>query len=567
MKINGYEIALSEKKLDDIFKNQTVQFKMIDKKHEQYVNLPGNDKKALNLLVKAAKEMNMVAMEQDHHMNICQFNALKKAAKTSSHAKKALRFFKMFMGVEGVNGKDPKPIELFKNISATTGRNFYPADLTVEEFHAILEKMLKEKKYQQVENILKNRTMVRRNNDELIAIDYTVYFAKEFGKIAKHLTDAAKLVTDKNFAKYLEAQALALLENNENLDANADKLWAKLQNCNLEFTISRESYDDKMTPSVFSNDKLLKKLQKLNISPNTKDMIGIRVGIANKDGTDLILKFKSLMPKLAKLMPFAEKYEQCIKQDNKQTMIDADIVYLAGDYAQCRGGLTLAQNLPNNDKLATKLGYGRRNVYHRQVRMTNDENKVRKTLNSLVEKHLHPYFDNNTDHLFVIGHENGHSFGPNNQYQKSLGIYASIMEENKADLVSVVMMPEYVKAKVISEEELKKTYVTWCVRRLLLNAKPTFELPHRNAELMHFNYLLEKGAVSFNKKLDINFDKLHDALSLMLTETIEIQLSKSAKKAKQFIEKYTQWTPMHEKIAKTQQKNGFKPYKQLKLYF
>ena len=43
------------------------------------------------------------------------------------------------------------------------------------------------------------------------------------------------------------------------------------------------------------------------------------------------------------------------------------------------------------------------------------------------------------DHPFTIGHENGHSLGPKEGCE-ALGKYKSIIEENKADMVSLAMI-------------------------------------------------------------------------------------------------------------------------------
>ena len=143
-------------------------------------------------------------------------------------------------------------------------------------------------------------------------------------------------------------------------------------------------------------------------------MLGVRVGIVNQEGTDLIMQFKEHMSELADLMPLKERYSQNVSKDCdiKQTMVDVDLVALTGDYAQCRGGITTAQNLPNNDKLAVKTGGGRRNVYHRQVRQSADMKKYGEILQRMVAPELHRYFDVEVDHLFVIGHENAHHFLP-----------------------------------------------------------------------------------------------------------------------------------------------------------
>ena len=62
-------------------------------------------------------------------------------------------------------------------------------------------------------------------------------------------------------------------------------------------------------------------------------------------------------------------------------MVDADIIYFSGDYLKNCGAITIAQNLPNNDKLSVIKGNGRRNVYHRQVRNSIDDERITKILN------------------------------------------------------------------------------------------------------------------------------------------------------------------------------------------
>ena len=570
MKINGYKINYSEKDLDKKINAETIAVELISKSHAGYKSLKDNDKKALEHLVKASDHINDVSLEQDHHQNLAMKKALEKEASKSSHAKKSLQLFNFLNGVEGTNGIDKKPIEIFKGIKGFDGRNFYPTDLSTKEFHKILEKMLKLGKNKEVKNILSARTMVRRHKDELIAIDYTKYFEKDFSLAAKELEQASKLVSSKMFKDYLQKQAKALLKNDENLDKEADITWAKMQDTDLEFTLSRENYDDKMTPTVFSNKKLSALLEKNKIEATSKDMIGARVGIINKEGTNIILKFKECMKELSILMPHSKRYKQSIgKNDLKQTMVDVDIVSLKGDYAQARGGLTVAQNLPNNDKLSVKSGGGRRNVYHRQIRQTTDKEKLSKILNTLVQKPLHKLYNQEADHLFVIGHENGHSLGPDSSYQNSLGIYKHIVEELKADVISLAFMPEYVKTKVITPTTLKEIYASVIIGRLFLKAKPQQCLPHRVADLIIFNYLLKDKAICFDKakKLDIDFDKIEKSLQNLLSETIETQLSKSPKTAKTFIDKYSAWSSISNYIAKTNQKLGIKPYKDIRRHF
>lgn len=564
MKINGFSLKYSAPELKQKVSKQMRKIVLIDENNEAYKNLSDGDKKALKYLVNAARIINDVALEMDHPMNLVQKQALEVAAEKSPYAANALKLFNSLNGVAGSNGVDKEPVEIFEGIHQYEGRNFYPTDLSSAELRQILNQMLDENKIAEVKNILSARTMVRRDGKYLKAIDYTEYFADEFSEIANELECAAHFTTDELFKDYLGWQAQALLQNNPEMDILADKHWAEMQTTPLEFTLSRENYDDKLTSTLFSDKALCARFEKHGIQPVPKDMLGIRVGIVNQKGTELLLKFKEEMLKLAALMPLCNKYEQNVggKKGLKQTMVDADIVALTGDYALCRGGITTAQNLPNNDKPSLARGGGRRNVYHRQVRQSGDKKKTKKILEALVAPELHKYYNSESDHLFVIGHENGHSLGPDSTYQTALGIYHHIIEEHKADMISATMMPEYVKAGIITEEQLKSIYLTWIVKRHFMIAFPQDREAHRMADLIEYNFLYDYGAFWFDKdkKLHIDFDKMQSGSRRLLEKIIEVQLSKSPEFAKEFVDKWTTWGKMSQYIADFKQSLGIKPY-------
>ncbi len=571
MKINGYEIALSEDDLTHKIEHETIDINLIDENFAGYKALSDGNKKAFHHLINAAKLFNDIFLEQDHKMNLAQKEALEEKAPSSSHAAKALEFFNFYNGIEGLNGIDKTPVELFKGLKGFAGRNFYPEDLTAEELQNILIEMLNAGEIDEVRKILSVRTMVRRQGNRLKAIDYTEYFAKEFSDIANQIELAAHYTDDEALKDYLGWQAQALLQNNDDMDMLADKHWAVLQDCPLEFTIGRENYADELTGTVFDNPSLSTLLQQHKIEVNAKDALGVRVGIVNKEGTDLILRFKDNLPKLAELMPLKDQYTQSFKsgEEIKQTMVDVDLAALTGDYAAARGGLTIAQNLPNNDKTAVKTGGGRRNVYHRQVRQTADEERTKKILDLLVQPQLHKYYDAEAEHLFVIGHENGHSLGPDSSFQSALGSFKHIIEEHKADVISLAMMPHCADMGIIDKETLKKVYLTHVVSGFFLKAEPNLSLPHRVGDLMQFNYALQHDAISFddNGKLAIDFERFAGVMSQLLEETIAIQLSKSPEKAKSFVDQYAVWGEHSRRIADIQTQLGIKPYKRIKMHF
>lgn len=571
MKINGYELALSEQDLEHKLNEECLAVEMVSPDFDGYKNLSEGNQKALRHLIRAGEIFNDVFLEQDHPLNLMQKKALEEAAPHSRHAELALRFFNSLNGVEGLNGIDKEPVELFKGIKGRPGRNFYPEDLEPDEFHEILIRMLRAGKVDEVRRILSVRTMVRRDGKNLKAIDYTEYFEKAFSDAANEIELAAHYTDDAPLKDYLGWQAQALLQNNEDMDMLADKHWAILQKTPIEFTIARENYADELTPTVFDNPELAQLLEENNIEVNAKDSLGVRTGIVNQKGTELLLKFKEHMKELAELMPYKERYRQTISSaaELKQAMVDVDLTDLQGDFAAVRGGITTAENLPNNDKLSVKMGGGRRNVYHRQVRQCVDKDKERQILERLVAPEFHRYYDDEALHLFVIGHENGHSLGPDSSYQSALGAYAHTIEEHKADVISVTFMPEYVKLGVIDEKTLKKVYTTWVAGSLFLRAEPNPSLPHRVADLIQFNYLLTHGAISFddNGKLHLDFNKFPAVMHALLDETITVQLSKSPQTAKAFIDKYAVWGEQSQRIAEVHASLGLKPYKVIKRYF
>ena len=65
--------------------------------------------------------------------------------------------------------------------------------------------------------------------------------------------------------------------------------------------------------------------------------------------------------------------------------------------------------------------------------------KIKKRLNAILDPKFHELYYEDADHWFTIGHENAHSLGPKDG-DAGLGKYRNIIEENKADMVSLSML-------------------------------------------------------------------------------------------------------------------------------
>ena len=543
-----YQLNLSIEELEKrTNKDYLIRKPMLDIDAPEYKVLEKGDKDALKHLVIAANYANIIYMKQDNEHNIPFKEYLEKEISTGNKKAELTKIlFDAQLGIIGIDSESKKVI-LMKDAEEKDGKAFYPSDLSKEELHKILKTMLKDGEKNEVQRILNQRSIVKRDGDKLKGVDYTLEFKKEFEGIANELEAAAKVSTNKDFNEYLHLQAKALRENNPMLDAQADRKWASLQDTPLEFTISREQYADLLTGTVIEDEELKKLLEENGINPVSKDSIGIRVGIVNKKGTEDLLKIKKYLPLMAENMPLKEKYEQNIssEEDNLQTMVDVDIISLRGDEGSYRGGITIAQNLPNNDKLSLTIGGGRRNVYHRQVRTSNTPEAIerrQKRLNATLNKDLHKYYNPEADHWFTIGHENVHSLGPKSGTE-ALGKYKNIIEENKADMGSIALLDCLTKAGVYTEEEKKQILVTFAAN-CFLKAKPELSKAHRVRTVMQGYFFIKENAIEITNDgiINVNIEKIIPTANKMLTEIIEVQLSQDFSRGEKFINDYFHWT-------------------------
>jgi hypothetical protein len=551
-----YEFGLDIPELEKRTSYEYINNKVLLKPDSpEFLSLAEGDKQALKYLVKAGEILEKINLQIDDHHNLPFKKFLEEEVKKNN--KQAILTKVLFDAQKGINALDrlSNKIHLAKGITNKPGIGVYPEDLTTEEFHKILIKMLNEKKIEEVKTILNQRSIVIRDGEYLKGIDYIDYFKEDFSKIADELEKASKVSTNKDFNEYLELQAKALRKADPMLDAYADKKWAELQDTPLELTLTRENYEDELTGTFIENEELKNLLNENKINPVPKDCLGLRVGIINKQGTENLISIKKYLPLLAKNMPFNNEYEQKIsdEKDNKQTMVDVDLVMLAGDCGTYRAGITLAENLPNDDKLSLTIGGGRRNVFHRQIRFVSDKKKLQDQLDEILDKDQHKFYDREADHWFTIGHENTHSLGPNKPNNK-LGKYSHIIEENKADMGSLAFLDLLTKEGYFNEE-LKNQIIVTAVVDTFLKVKPKLSQAHRVRTVMQNYYLFKKGAYDIKDgKIHVNIDKVVSAAFDMLSEIIRVQIDDDFNKGEKYVTDYFIWTDEMQLIGDKLQK-------------
>ena len=545
----NFELFYSEEELKERTSPQKLTpYKMLDVDSKEYQELSLKDKKVLEHLVKASDAFEDVYKKLDDSQNLEFERFLNTEIKNGNNRAKLTK--KLYDAQRGIFARDAlgNPISLIKNLEKNPARGVYPQDLNIEEFHKILIKMLNEDKVEEVKNILNQRSIVVRDGENLKAIDYTEAFKKEFSLAAEELEKAAEITEDENFKEYLLLQAKALRKNDSWLDCEADKKWATLQNTTLEFTLSRESYDDKMTPSVVSNKELKMLLDEKGIIPYAKDNLGARVGIVDKAGTEYLLKIKEYLPYLASKMPYNSKYSQTVTKDSNMSMADVDIVHVSGDKARYRGGISLASILPNPDKLSVKNGGGYRAVYLKQMRDAKYSEEIEEKLKALLSREYRKYFSPKALHDFTILHENMHSLGPKENFD-SLGNYKFIIEEHKADMAAIVMLDELKKIGFYTEEQQKEILTSWIFGYIKPGAD--FSNAHTTRNIMQHNYLIKNGAIVFDSfgKVKVIFMRVTECAREMLNKAIRIQLSGDPQRAKEYIDNYAVFSKELETLA------------------
>lgn len=551
-----FEFNLSMDELEKrTHKDYLMTKKMLKADAPEYLELAEGDKKALKHLVKAAYILEKINMQIDCHHNLEFKDFLEREiSKGNKQAELTKILFDAQKGINAIDTMSTK-INLAKGIKEFPGKGVYPEDLSKEEFHQILTNMINNGKIDEVKKILTQRSVVERNGDELVGTDYIDKFKDDFSKMADEIEKASQTSTNADFNEYLKLQAKALREANPMLDAYADRKWATLQDTPLEFTITRENYEDEMTGTIVENKELSALLEKHGISPIPKDFLGGRVGIVNKKGTHALLAIKEYLPTLAKNMPFADEYEQNISTDTdaKQTMVDVDLVAVTGDVGEYRGGITLAENLPNDDKLSLTIGGGRRNVYHRQIRFISDIKKLQERLDEILDIEQHQFYLDEADHWFTIGHENAHSLGPKKACE-TLGKYRNIIEENKADMGALAFVDLLTELGMYTEEQRKQIIVT-TIADNFLKSKPTMSQAHRVRTVMQNKYFAERGAYDIiDGKIHVNIDKVVPIAKEMLAEIIRIQIEGDFDKAEKYVLDNFVWTDNMELIAQKLQK-------------
>ena len=159
-----YELGLSHTELiDRTSKEKFGTIKLLSVESPEYQNLAEGDKIALKHLVKAANIIGEINMKLDDENNIPFRKYLEKEIKKGNKDAELTKI--LFDGQRGAFAQDMEfnHFSLIKGMTQSKGKGVYPRDLSIAEFHSILEKMIKNGHTEEVAKILNQRSVVIRD--------------------------------------------------------------------------------------------------------------------------------------------------------------------------------------------------------------------------------------------------------------------------------------------------------------------------------------------------------------------------------------------------------------------
>lgn len=478
-------------------KRMRARFAPVKLKHNES-GLSAGDRQALPKLLEAAGILNYVFMDQLWSGNRALYEKLRKDS--SPLGTERLHYFWLNKGpwsdLDGHTAFLPGVPE-----RKPPGANFYPEDMTREEFEA-WAKALPAAERGQAEGFF---TVIRRNRGRQLAMTpYSQAHAADLGKAAGLLREAAGLTDNASLERFLTLRADAFLSNDYYA---SDLAWMDLD-APLDITIG---------PYETYNDELF----------GYKAAFEAYVTIRDDQETGRLADFASRLQEIEDHLPIDARYRNP-KLGAAAPIRVVNEVVAAGDGAH--GVRTAAFNLPNDERVVNEKGAKR-------VMLKNiQEAKFQNVLIPIAARVLAPAARERLsfDYFFmhILAHELSHGIGPHQiqvggrattPRQEMKELYSAI-EEAKADVTGLFMM-QYLFDHGLAhppaaEPELYTTFLASAFRSLRFGLTDA----HGKGMAMQFNYLFDKGAfvanpdgtfaVDFGKIKAAVRDLAHDLLML-----------------------------------------------------
>jgi len=386
------------------------------------------------------------------------------------------------------------------------GANFYPVDMTKEEFEAFND-LNKKSLY----------TVIRRNEDgTLRSVWYHEAYAEQLKKASDLIKQAAALAEDAGLKKYLELRAEALLTSQYQ---PSDFAWMEMRNSNIDFVVGPiENYEDALFgyKAAFESYILI------------KDPIW----------SARLVKYAAMLPDLQRGLPVKDEYKTEIPGADAD-LNAYDVVYYAGD---CNAGSkTIAINLPNDEEV--QLQKGSRKLQLKNAMQAKFDKIMVPIADLLIDpaqrKHVtfNAFFEN------TMFHEVAHAMGVKNTIngngpaRTALKEMYSSIEEGKADIMGLYLVTKLYEMGELTEGEVMDNYVTFFAGTFR-SSRFGAASAHGKSNMMRFNFFKEEGAFTRNEEgiYTVDFEKTKAAMEKLVQRIIYIQGDGDYDAAKQWVE-------------------------------
>ena len=463
--------------------------------------LSENQKKMIPLLIEAAEAMDKVFWmeaygDKSELMDMIEDPQVRRYAEINYGPWDRLEENEAF--IEGV-GEKP------------AGANFYPEDITKEEFEA-WDSEAKDDLY----------TLVKRDDSgNLMTVPYHEAFAEQHKLASEKLKAAAELAEDPGLKKYLNLRAEALLTDEYR---ESDLAWMDMKDNVIDVVIGPiETYEDQLYGYKAAHETFIL--------------------VKDTEWSDRLSKYATVLPELQKGLPVPEEYKQ--ETPGRDSDLNAyDVVYVSGDANA--GSKTIAINLPNDEEVQLQKGT-RRLQLKNAMRGKYDKILVPISETLIAEdQREHITFDaffGNT-----MFHEVAHGLGVKNTIsgegtvREALKEHASALEEGKADVLGLYMVTSLREDGIVTEGSIEDNYITF-MASIFRSIRFGTSSAHGKANLIRFNFFKEQGAFSYNEDTQtyrVNFDKIEEATNALSRKILTLQGDGDYEGVSEFVKNYGQ---------------------------
>lgn len=386
------------------------------------------------------------------------------------------------------------------------GAQFYPQDMTKEEFEAFDNK--------DKTNLY---TLLKRDaSGNLTTVWYHEEYSAQTEKAANLLEQAAEYADDPGFKNYLKVRAKALRTDDY---FESDMAWIDMKDNLVDIVVGPiENYTDGLYGYKAAHESFLL----------VKDV----------EWSAKLAKYASFLPQLQKELPVDKAY----KKETPGSDVDLnayDVIYYAGDCNMA--GKTIAINLPNDEKV--QLQKGTRKLQLKNAMRAKFDHILAPITGVLITEEQRKYVTFDAFFSNTMFHEVSHGMGVKNTIngkgsaRKALKEKYSAIEEGKADILGLYLVTKLNEMGEFTDTDLMDNYVTF-MAGIFRSVRFGASSAHGMANMLRFNFFLEHGA--FNRNADgtyaIDFEKMKTASTLLTQKILKMQGDGDYDAAKQWIE-------------------------------